>query len=303
MASGRALSVLGPSGAGKSTLLRVLAGLDIADSGHVRLDDRDVTDLPAERRNIALVFQNDALFPHLSVAANLAFSPRLVAASPANKRERILEIASALDIDSLLDARPRDLSTGERQRASLARALLSAPAALLLDEPFAHLDPPLRLRTRDYLTSLQHRFHGPTIYVTHDHAEAMANGSMLAVLIDGRIQQCDRPERVYDRPETLDVARFVGNPPMNIVADGTRAIGVRAENIRIEPESPRRSFVQRYEWLGADAFVWCESSWGKVAARVAPGAPRHAAGEEIGLAFAPGSERYFDAATGCALPG
>lgn len=297
-AEGSTLVVLGASGAGKSTLLRVLAGLERPDSGKVTIGALDVTSIAAEDRRIALVLQDDGLFPHMRVDANLAFSPRLPIGGRA---EKMRAVTRALEIEALLRAKPRQLSGGERQRVALARAILSDPDVLLLDEPLAHLDPPLRARIRLQLAALRDSFRGPIVYVTHDHAEALTLGDRVAVLIQGKIEQCDRPERVYESPATMDVARFFGNPGMNIVPDASRCIGVRAENVRIDAASDRRSYVRRYEWMGADAYVFCEAPWGEIIARVSSAAPQLTVGEEVGLSFAPGSERYFDSRTGRAL--
>src|SRR5579864_5367576 len=187
---GETLVVLGPSGAGKTSLLRLLAGLESVDSGRIVLDGKDVTRVPAERRAVALVSQDDSLFPHLTVYENLAFAMRLQKAGRDAIDRAVREYAQVLDIERHLHVVPSRVSGGERQRIALARALLAKPRALLLDEPFAHLDPQLRVHVRRQFREARRRFPGPVIHVTHDHAEAMAIADRLSVMIAGRIVQC-----------------------------------------------------------------------------------------------------------------
>jgi ABC-type sugar transport system ATPase subunit len=298
VAQAQTLAVVGPSGAGKTTLLRALAGLLRPKSGDVLIDGKSVSDLPPQRRRMALVFQDDALFANMTIRGNLRFALR--DHQPRNE-ERVTEMAHALHVGDKLHRRPRELSGGERQRASIARALLSDPAALLLDEPLAHLDPALRRSVRDEVIGVRERFLGPIVYVTHDHAEAMGVGDQLAVIIDGRIEDRGTPQRVYDRPRTVGVARFLGDRPMNLLADGTTLLGIRPENVRVIADGPLPGRVLRRESTGADAYLYVETARGgvtvRVPLRVAPGP-----GDLIALEFPAESVRNFECATGIARP-
>jgi sn-glycerol 3-phosphate transport system ATP-binding protein len=261
---GRILAIVGPSGAGKTTLLRVIAGLLRARSGDVVLDGQSVVERAPQARRIALVFQDDALFANMTVRGNLQFAQR----RPMREAHaQVLEAASALHIAPLLERRPRELSGGERQRASMARALLSDPKALLMDEPLAHLDPSLRRSVRDEVLGVRERFSGPIVYVTHDHAEAMGIGDELAVLVDGRIEDRGEPQRVYDKPRTMRVARFLGDRPMNLL-EGEDVIGIRPEHVRLIAGGGLRGRVTRRESTGADAYVLVETARGEITARV-----------------------------------
>jgi ABC-type sugar transport system ATPase subunit len=215
--AGELLAVLGPSGSGKSTALRVVAGLEEADAGRVRIAGEDVTTVPAGARGVAMVFQSFALFPHLSVAGNVGFG--LAARNtPAPERDRrVREAAEVLDLADLLDRRPSELSGGERQRVALARALAGRPRVLLMDEPLSNLDAPLRERARTEIRRL-HRETGVTVvYVTHDQSEALSLGERVAVLEAGALRQVADPDTVYERPADAFVAGFVGSPPMNVL--------------------------------------------------------------------------------------
>jgi ABC-type sugar transport system ATPase subunit len=293
---GRTLAVVGPSGAGKSTLLRVIAGLLKPRSGDVTLNGRDLTQTPAQQRRIALVFQDDALFANMTVRANLRFALR--SNGPASLAW-IEETAAALHVAALLDRRPRELSGGERQRVSMARALLSDPLALLMDEPLAHLDPSLRRAVRDEVAGLRDRFPGPIVYVTHDHAEAMAIGSELAVLVGGRIEDAGDPAVVYDRPRTIGVARFLGDRPMNVL-DGSPLEGIRPEHVRIVGDAALRGRVTRREITGADAYLIVETTRGEVTARV-PADSTVRANDFVGLEFPDEWVRRFDRSSGVAV--
>ncbi|HEY9084407.1 MAG TPA: ABC transporter ATP-binding protein [Candidatus Tyrphobacter sp.] len=291
---GQTLAIVGPSGAGKSTLLRVIAGLLRPQRGDVTLGGASLIRRAPQERRVALVFQDDALFPVMSVRENLRFAARGGASAA-----RIEESARALGVSAHLERRPRDLSGGERQRVALARALLSDPLALLLDEPLAHLDPGLRASVRSSLRDLRERFEGPILYVTHDHAEAMVIGDMLGVLIDGKIEDFGRPQRVYDAPGNLRVAAFLGVPPMNLLADGARVLGIRPEHVTVVAEAPLHGRVDRRESIGADAYLHVRTARGLILARV-PATPVFAAGDEVALALPPECVRYFDAESGAA---
>jgi ABC-type sugar transport system ATPase subunit len=295
VAQGSTLAVVGPSGAGKSTLLRVIAGLLLAQEGDVRLDGESVTRLPPQKRRIALVFQDDALFGNMTVRQNLRFAQRREAGDAA-----VSETALALHVHKHLDRRPRQLSGGERQRASIARALLSDPLALLLDEPLAHLDPSLRRSVRDEVIGVRQRFAGPILYVTHDHVEAMSVGDLLAVLIEGRIEDVGEPQRVYDSPRTVAVARFLGERPMNLFSDGDAIVGIRPERVELTSDGGLRGRIVRRETTGADAYLEVETARGAIVVRV--GASREVrSGELVGLELPARFVRRFDADSGMAI--
>lgn len=293
---GTTLAVVGPSGAGKTTLLRVVAGLFRARSGDVRLCGVSVLGAPPQRRRIALVAQDDALFSNMSVRENLRFALR----GRDRTGERLAETATALHVAEHLDRRPRKLSGGERQRASIARALLSDPLALLLDEPLAHLDPALRRSVRDEVIGVRQRFAGPILYVTHDHVEAMSVGDLLAVLVNGRIEDVGEPQRVYDSPRSLAVARFLGERPMNLFEDGATIAGIRPERIRLDADGALRGRVVRRESTGADVFLEVESVRGTLAVRVAAEEPARA-GDLVTLELPGDAMRRFDPQTGLAV--
>jgi multiple sugar transport system ATP-binding protein len=312
--TGRTLAIVGPSGAGKTTLLRAIAGLLEPQHGEITLDGVSLRGRAARERRVALVFQDDALFPMMSVRDNLRFALR-----NGSTRLGIEEAARALHVVAHLDRRPRDLSGGERQRIALARALLSDPLALLLDEPLAHLDPGLRAAVRAGLRDVRERFEGPALYVTHDHSEAMAIGDILGVLIDGVLEDCGDPQRVYDAPANVRVAGFLGVPPMNLIHDGDRVLGIRPEYILCRPEPsdviPRapearsertkdriefRGRLERRESIGADAYVHVRTEPGLVLARV-PAHAAYRAGDALILEFPPQRVRYFDSITGEAM--
>jgi multiple sugar transport system ATP-binding protein len=213
---GELMVLVGPSGSGKSTALRMLAGLEVVHSGEILIGSRIVTGLAPKSRDIAMVFQSYALYPHLSVADNLAFPLKQKRVPEAERRRRVLEAARLLELEPLLNRRPRQLSGGQRQRVAMGRAIVRQPQAFLMDEPLSNLDAKLRVQTRAEISSLQHRLGITTIYVTHDQVEAMTLGHRVAVLRDGRLQQCDTPRRLYEHPDNVFVAGFVGSPSMNL---------------------------------------------------------------------------------------
>ncbi len=290
------LAVVGPSGAGKTTLLRVVAGLLRARSGDVCLDGISVAGEPPQRRRIALVAQDDALFANMSVRQNLRFALR----GRERGGERVAATAAALHVAKQLDRRPRELSGGERQRASIARALLSDPLALLLDEPLAHLDPALRRSVRDEVIGVRQRFAGPILYVTHDHVEAMSVGDLLAVLVDGRIEDVGDPARVYDSPRSLAVARFLGERPMNLFEDRGTIAGIRPERIRLQRGGALDGSVVRRESTGADAFLEVETARGTLTVRV-PSSETAGVGDRVALELPVEAVRRFDRQSGRAV--
>jgi multiple sugar transport system ATP-binding protein len=209
--------LVGPSGCGKSTILRTIAGLETATSGDLYIGDRRVNQVPARQRDVAMVFQNYALYPHMSVAENLGFGLQMRQIDAKTRRDRVETVAKMLDIGHLLDRKPRQLSGGQQQRVALGRAIVRQPQVFLLDEPLSNLDAQLRDGTRTELKQLHQQVGITTIYVTHDQVEAMTLADRIVVLNQGRIQQIDEPQAVYARPANRMVAEFLGNPPMNIL--------------------------------------------------------------------------------------
>lgn len=280
--AGERLALLGPSGAGKTTLLRCLAGLQKAERGTL-----------ARSGPIALVFQDDAVFPHLSVAENLAFAFH-ARGVPAD-RGRLDEVARALEIDATLPKRASLLSGGERQRVEVARALLGDPAVMLLDEPLAHLDVPVKRRAQQLIVGALRAQRIAAVYVTHDFEEAFATSDRVGVLVNGKLVQCDTAERVYDYPANVDVARFLGSPPMNLFHDGATIVGVRPEHLRVVQNGQISGIVKEARFAGAHTIVDVETERGMLSVR---GAERRSAGERVTLTWDEACERRFDAKTG-----
>jgi multiple sugar transport system ATP-binding protein len=214
---GEFVALVGPSGSGKTTLLRLIAGLETPTRGRIHIGERIVNDIPPHRRDVAMVFQRPALYPHLSVRANLAFGLALRATDVAERRQRVAEVAALLELESVLERRPATLSGGQQQRVALGRALVRQPAVFLLDEPLSNLDARLRLEMRRELHLLHRRLRATMIYVTHDQDEAMTLGERVVVLDQGTIRQADSPQALYDRPSDRFVAAFLGWPPMNLL--------------------------------------------------------------------------------------
>jgi multiple sugar transport system ATP-binding protein len=225
IADGEFMVLVGPSGCGKSTILRMLAGLEEVTAGEIWIDDTQVTDLPSKERDIAMVFQNYALYPHMTVLENIAFGLKLRRVPRAERERKAREVAKVLAIGHLLERKPVALSGGQRQRVAMGRAMIREPVAFLMDEPLSNLDAKLRVQMRAELARLHDRLKTTTVYVTHDQVEAMTLGDRVAVLRDGILQQVDTPQRLFARPANLFVAAFVGSPPMNLVEgmveDGT----------------------------------------------------------------------------------
>jgi multiple sugar transport system ATP-binding protein len=212
---GEFLVLVGPSGCGKTTTLRLLAGLEEVTHGRIYIGDRDVTDIPPKDRNVAMVFQSYALYPHMNVYDNIAFGLRMRKVPKLEIERRVLEAARMLEIEHILYRRPRELSGGQRQRVAVARAIVRDPAVFLFDEPLSNLDAKLRVQTRAELIKLHQRLGTTFVYVTHDQVEAMTMGTRIAVMKDGVLQQVDTPQNIYERPDNLFVAGFIGSPPMN----------------------------------------------------------------------------------------
>src|SRR5215472_1280857 len=284
IASGEFLVLVGPSGCGKSTLLRMIAGLEDVTAGTISIGERDVTDLPPRARDIAMVFQSYALYPHMTVRQNLGYGLKVRKTPKGEIAERVVRAAQLLGLDDLLDRRPAALSGGQRQRVAMGRAIVREPKAFLMDEPLSNLDAKLRVGMRAQLSALHARLRTTTIYVTHDQIEAMTLGQRVAVLRDGRIQQVDTPQELYARPANVFVAAFIGSPAMNLVeADiegnvlrfGDHAIplpavgaprpgrviaGLRPEVFEdaahADPSLPRLDVrIEVVEQLGADTYV------------------------------------------------
>jgi multiple sugar transport system ATP-binding protein len=227
--SGEFLVLVGPSGCGKSTLLRMIAGLEEVTDGTILIGDRDVTELPPRSRDIAMVFQTYALYPHMTVRENLGYGLKVRRTSKEEIARRVEEVAKLLGLDELLDRRPGALSGGQRQRVAMGRAIVREPKAFLMDEPLSNLDAKLRVSMRAQLAALHSRLGTTTIYVTHDQVEAMTLGQRVAVMRDGRVLQVDTPQALYSAPTNLFVAAFIGSPAMNLIdaelVDGTASFG------------------------------------------------------------------------------
>src|SRR5881275_1650807 len=266
---GEFLVFLGPSGSGKTTLLRMIAGLEAPTSGDILIGGRVVNDLAPRERKIAMVFQSYALYPHMSVAKNIAFPLKAQKVDPKSIDERVRTAASLFGIEKLLERKPRQLSGGERQRVALARAMVREPDVFLLDEPLSNLDAKLRHMARDELQQFQRRMKTTTVYVTHDQVEAMGLGDRIAVMDRGKVRQVGTPHEVYEQPVDTFVATFVGQPPMNLLAARDPALpagtllGFRPEHFlprdHFAAGEPLQSFpfaVRRVEYLGSDRYVY-----------------------------------------------
>jgi multiple sugar transport system ATP-binding protein len=291
------LVLLGPSGCGKSTALRMIAGLDEPTEGVIEIGDREVTEVEAKDRDVAMVFQSYALYPHMSVRRNIEFPLRSRRVPPDERDTLVGNAAGILGLEALLDRKPAQLSGGQRQRVALARAIVRRPEAFLMDEPLSNLDAKLRVQTRAELVELHRRLSTTIIYVTHDQVEAMTMGDRIAILNDGALQQVGPPQAVYERPANLFVARFIGNPPMNTVtghvvngAGPVRAVaipggeipvaadvgsaitrlgvdevvvGVRSEHLRVGSDGPIEATVSVIESLGHERHVFCRLADGQ----------------------------------------
>ncbi len=282
IADGEFLVLVGPSGCGKSTTLRMLAGLEPIDSGNVYIGDTDVTMLPPRERDIAMVFQSYALYPHMTVAENIGFHLKIKRLAKSEIDQRVREAARLLDLDDYLDRKPAKLSGGQRQRVAMGRAIVRQPQVFLMDEPLSNLDAKLRVQTRTQIAALQRRLGVTTVYVTHDQVEAMTMGDRVAVLKDGILQQCATPRELFTRPANTFVAGFIGSPAMNMlqctategglafgnlqlpISQTQRAaltservtIGVRPEALHIGDQGVAATIVA-VEELGSDSFVYC----------------------------------------------
>jgi multiple sugar transport system ATP-binding protein len=326
------LVLLGPSGCGKSTALRMIAGLEDPTAGTIRIGDRIVNDVDPKDRDLAMVFQSYALYPHMTVRRNIEFPLRSRHVQKREREELVADAASSLGLTELLERKPAQLSGGQRQRVALARAIVRRPAAFLMDEPLSNLDAKLRVQTRAELVELQRTLSATIIYVTHDQVEAMTMAHRIAILDSGRLQQVAPPQEIYDRPANLFVARFIGNPPMNTIegalaADGDGmtvqleanripldaelaaaaksgdvervVVGVRPEHIALTPDGALSAKVTVVESLGHERHVICRLEDGQmVIARQPADVAPPAEGESVRLGADPGRLHVFDAASG-----
>jgi multiple sugar transport system ATP-binding protein len=328
---GEFLVLVGPSGCGKTTTLRMLAGLEEVNEGNILIGDRDVTQVPPKDRDIAMVFQNYALYPHMTVAENMGFALKIAGVKKDERAARVLEAAKLLDLEPYLDRKPKALSGGQRQRVAMGRAIVRKPKVFLMDEPLSNLDAKLRVQTRTQIASLQRRLGVTTVYVTHDQVEAMTMGDRVAVMKDGVLMQVDTPRALYERPANVFVAGFIGSPAMNllelkIVAGGvqfgtgsikvdaavlgktkakTVTVGLRPEDLVLTSKGNGISVeIQVIEELGADAFLYGNTTIeGKkidIIARV--DAKNHPmAGETVNLIPQGGITHLFDITSGLRL--
>jgi multiple sugar transport system ATP-binding protein len=342
IADGEFLVLVGPSGCGKSTSLRMLAGLEDVDRGDILIGDRRVTHLKSKDRDIAMVFQSYALYPHMTVADNMGFALKIAGVSKDEITKRVAEAAKILDLESFLDRQPKMLSGGQRQRVAMGRAIVRSPQVFLMDEPLSNLDAKLRVQTRTQIAALQRRLGTTTVYVTHDQVEAMTMGDRVAVLRSGILEQCDTPLRLYQQPANVFVAGFIGSPGMNIaefrLEDGSAVlgrarlplttatlsalsaegadrvvVGFRPEALDLASENDAGSFpvdVGVVEELGSDAFLHgalpdMPQATGALADSIVARvdpASPPAKGDRVHLRIQPGKEHLFSPSTGERLP-
>ena len=281
IADGEFMVLVGPSGCGKSTSLRMLAGLEEVNAGGIFIGDREVTDLPPKDRDIAMVFQNYALYPHMTVADNMGFALKMQNVPKAERQARVQEAAKLLGLEDFLNRKPKALSGGQRQRVAMGRAIVRQPQVFLMDEPLSNLDAKLRVSTRTQIAALQQRLGVTTVYVTHDQTEAMTMGDRVAVMKDGILQQVDTPLALYDAPKNLFVAGFIGSPAMNLMTgkrveggvqigdytvpvsrdilaktdDDSLTVGIRPEAFQIADQGIGLD-VAVVEELGADSYLY-----------------------------------------------
>ncbi len=324
---GELMVLVGPSGSGKTTALRMLAGLEDVDAGSIWIGDREVTYVPPKDRDVAMVFQNYALYPYLDVAANIAFPLKMARVPKAQREERVRRVAEMLELEDYLARKPSQLSGGQRQRVAMGRAVVREPKAFLMDEPLSNLDAKLRVQMRADIAALQQRLGVTTVYVTHDQVEAMTMGHRIAVLRDGKLQQVDEPRAVYAQPANVFVAGFIGSPSMNLLeaeardgacelsgvrielgagaaaaagARGRVTIGLRPDAIELAPDGlPAR--VEVVEDVGAEAYAICSADLAggerRVIARVDP-RRSPAQGERVHLRPVGEEAHLFDPETG-----
>jgi multiple sugar transport system ATP-binding protein len=259
--AGKFTVFVGPSGCGKTTLLRLIAGLETIDEGRILIDGSDVARTPPSARGLAMVFQSYALYPHMTVRANLGFALKIARRPKAEIADRVASVAGMLDLERLLDRRPAALSGGQRQRVAIGRALVRQPRAFLFDEPLSNLDAELRAQMRFDIRRLQQELGITAVYVTHDQAEAMTMADQIVVFRNGRVEQVGSPVEIYRHPVNRFVAGFIGSPRMNFLggrlagARGAVTIGVRPQHLAIDPKGPLAAVVQTVEHLGSESFL------------------------------------------------
>jgi sn-glycerol 3-phosphate transport system ATP-binding protein len=314
IADGEFIVIVGPSGCGKSTLLRMVAGLETLSEGEIRIAGRRVNELEPMERDIAMVFQNYALYPHMSVFQNMAYGLKIAGTPKAEIAERVAQAARMLQLDGLLERRPRELSGGQRQRVAMGRAIVRKPAVFLFDEPLSNLDAKLRVQMRLEIRQLQRELGVTSLYVTHDQVEAMTLADRMVVMNAGRVDQIGAPLQVYADPQTMFVAGFIGSPPTNFLRAGDVLAGappsappsappgavlaVRPEHLRVVPagEGRLRGRAAHAEALGAETLVHLRLGDGELlTVRQEGGAATPPAGCEIGVSWDPAQEMLFDA--------
>jgi sn-glycerol 3-phosphate transport system ATP-binding protein len=298
---GEFIVILGPSGCGKSTLLRMVAGLEAITAGEIAIGGRVVNDLEPKDRDIAMVFQNYALYPHMSVYDNMAYGLRIRGLTKSEIDKRVQKAAEILELKTFLGRKPRALSGGQRQRVAMGRAIVREPQVFLFDEPLSNLDAKLRVQMRGELQALHRRLGTTSLFVTHDQVEAMTLAQRMIVMNAGRAEQIGAPLEVYAKPATTFVAGFIGSPPMNLIPRDGRLLGIRPEHLEpcAESEAGIVMDVNLIEPLGADTLVYGQVAGGdgaRVAARL-PAASRAQAGK-LALRYDPANVHWFDPASG-----
>ena len=302
VADGEFVVIVGPSGCGKSTLLRMVAGLEIITGGEVVIGDRVVNQLEPKDRDIAMVFQNYALYPHMSVRENMAYGLKIRGFEKSDIESRVQRVAGILELGALLDRTPRQLSGGQRQRVAMGRAIVREPAVFLFDEPLSNLDAKLRVQMRAELQALHKRLSTTSLYVTHDQVEAMTLANRMIVMTGGRAEQIGAPLEVYAKPASTFVASFIGSPPMNLIpverAGRSMLQGVRPEHLEpcAESEAMLRAQIDLVEPLGADTLAHGVVNGARIIVRL-PAATTVREGS-LALRFDPANEHFFDASTG-----
>ena len=328
---GEFVVLVGPSGCGKSTLLRMIAGLESVSDGEIRIGGRRANEVPPQKRNISMVFQSYALFPHMTVKDNITFGPRVRREKPDETDEKLARAASILNLGAYLERRPGQLSGGQRQRVAMGRSIVRNPDLFLFDEPLSNLDAKLRVQMRTEIKALHHKFESTIVYVTHDQIEAMTMADRIVVMNAGRIEQVGTPLELYDRPDNLFVAGFLGSPAMSFIegtivqsgagaavrlSDGAEApvpleaarngagviLGIRPEHFRLDPQGPLRFAVDLIEPTGSESHIYGRIDRSEVRAvfreRISVGP-----GETLQLSVEPKNVHLFDPATGLRLTG
>ena len=296
--------LLGPSGCGKSTALRLISGLEEASSGRIIIGEEDVTHQPPSRRDIAMVFQSYALFPHLSVAENIVFGLRVRGLNRADRDSKLFSAADMLGLRELLERKPSQLSGGQQQRVALGRAIVAEKSIFLMDEPLSNLDAKLRTEMRDEIRDLQRRLGVTMVYVTHDQVEAVTMADQVVLVKDGRIEQVAEPRQIYARPQTLFAAKFIGTPPMSTFSSAVFGpdknlqseevtYGIRPEALKIVENGIINGTIDHVEYLGADALLECRIGEEVVLCR-APGQASFSTDSRIALTFDQGDLHAFD---------